>query len=103
MTTNCGRSLSRSLHRVAIAIAAGGVLVTSSSQANPSDTIALVSPRGLPELSRRNGEEMLLHQSIDGRTLLYIEQMHGAELATFDATHPAHIKAKGTELRDSLP
>ena len=55
MTTDCGRSLSRSLHRVGIAITASGVLVTSGSHANPSDQIVLVSPRDLPELSRRDG------------------------------------------------
>jgi hypothetical protein len=104
MTTNCGRSLSRSLHRVGIAIAASGVLVTSVSHANFSDQIVLVSPRDLPELSRRNGTGTLLHQSIDGRTLFYIEQMHGTELATFDVTDPAHDKAKGAvELHDSGP
>jgi len=102
MTTNCGRSLSRSLHRVAIAIAASGVLATYGSQANPSDNIILMSPKDLPELSRRNGEGTLLHKSIDDRTLLYIEQMHGTELATFDVADPAHIKAKGTvPLHDS--
>jgi hypothetical protein len=104
MTTNYGRSLSRSLHRVVIAIAASGVLVTSGSHANPSDKLVLVSPRDFPELSRRNEEGMLLHQSIGGSARLYIEQMHGTELATFDLTDPAHIKAKGTvELRDSGP
>jgi hypothetical protein len=104
MTTNCGRSLSRRLHRVAIAIAASGVLVTYGGQANPSDRIILVPPSVLPELSERNGEVMLLHQSIEGRTLSYIEQMQRAELATFDLTGPAHIKAKVTvELHDSEP
>jgi hypothetical protein len=104
MTTNCGRSLSRSLHRVVIAIAASGVLVASGSHANPSDKPVLVSPRDFPELSRRNEEGMLLHQSINSSTLLYIEQMHGTDLATFDVTDPALIKAKGTvELHDSGP
>jgi hypothetical protein len=103
MTSNCGRSPSRRLHRVVIAIAASGVLVTSGSLANPSNKIVLVPPEDLPELSRRNGEGAPLHDSIDGGTLLYIEQMHGAELAAFDVTHPFHIKAKGTvvELHDS--
>jgi hypothetical protein len=104
MTSDCGRSLSRRLHRVAIAIAAGGVLVTSGSQANPSDKIVLVPPEHLQELSRRNGERAALHDSIDGGTLLYIEQMHGAQLATFDVIDPARIKARGTvELHDSGP
>jgi hypothetical protein len=34
---------------------------------------------------------MMLHDTTDGRTLLYIEQNHGARLAIFDVTDPAHV------------
>jgi hypothetical protein len=39
---------------------------------------------------------MLLHETIDGRTHLYIEQKHGAQLAMFDVTDPGHVKGEGS-------
>lgn len=82
--------------RVAIAIVASGIMAATGIQAKASDTIVLVPPKDLPEMSRRSGEAMLLHESIDGRTLLYVEQIQGSGLATFDVTDPSHIKAEGT-------
>jgi hypothetical protein len=46
-------------------------------------------------LARQSGNAMLLHETSDGRTLLYIEQNRGARLATFDVTDPVHIKGEG--------
>ena|SRR5258708_3996395 len=60
---------------------------------HPSNTIILVRPTNLPEPARQAGEAMLLDQSRNGRTLLYIEQDQGARLAIFDVTDPANIKA----------
>ena len=60
---------------------------------HPSNTIILVRPTNLPEPARQSGEAMLLDQSRNGRTLLYIEQDQGARLAIFDVTDPANIKA----------
>jgi hypothetical protein len=88
-----GRTLSRRFRRVAIAIAASGVAATGSL-ANPSDTIVPAPPIDLPELCRRSGEEVFLHETIDGRTLPYIEQIHVAGLATFDVSDPAHTVPK---------
>jgi hypothetical protein len=45
---------------------------------------------------------MLLHETGDGRTLLYVEQNHGARLAIFDVTDPASIKQeKAAQLKAS--
>jgi hypothetical protein len=55
----------------------------------------LVSPAELPELARQSGEAMLLHETGDGRTFLYLEQGHGARLAIFDVSDPGDIKARG--------
>jgi hypothetical protein len=39
---------------------------------------------------------MLLHDTTDGRTLLYIEQNQGNRLAIFDVTDPGHVKGEGS-------
>jgi len=59
---------------------------------HPSNKIIVVRPADLPELARVTGQAMLLHETGDGRTLLYIEQNHGARLAIFDVSDPAHVK-----------
>ena len=54
--------------------------------------VVLVRPADLPESARQTGEAMLLHETGDGRTFLYIEQNQGARLAVLDVTDPANIK-----------
>lgn len=66
-----------------------------------SDKIIVVRPAELPELARVAGQAMMLHDTLDGRTLLYVEQNHGARLAIFDVTDPAHVKAEGSTLVDA--
>jgi hypothetical protein len=68
---------------------------TRSAEAknHPSNKIIIVQPMNLPEPARQTGEAMLLDQSRNGRTLLYIEQDQGSRLAVFDVTDPASIKA----------
>jgi hypothetical protein len=66
---------------------------TAEARNHPSNKIILVNPTNLPEPARQAGEAMLLDQSRNGRTLLYIEQDQGARLAVFDVTDPASIKA----------
>jgi hypothetical protein len=61
-----------------------------------SDKIIVLGPGDLPELARVTGQAMMLHGTMDGRTLLYIEQNYGARLAIFDVTDPAHVKAEGS-------
>jgi hypothetical protein len=89
------------MKRVAIAIIATGVVVATAVHAAPSNHIVLVPPADLPELARQSGDAMFLHETSDGRTLLYIEQNQGARLATFDVTDPAHIKGEGSAQLDS--
>src|ERR1700723_1128248 len=60
------------------------------------DKIIVVGPADLPELARVTGQAMMLHDTMDGRTLLYIEQNHGARLAVLDVTDPAHVKTEAS-------
>jgi hypothetical protein len=94
------QQLSMRLRRVAMAIVAGG-LASSAVHANPSNNIVLVPPTQLPALARQSGEALFLHETIDGRTLLYVEQSQGTRLAAFDVTDPIHIKGEGSVQLDA--
>jgi len=87
--------LSKGLRRVAIAIVASGILATPAVYAKASN-IVLVPPTALPESARKTGEAMFLHDTADGRTLLYIEHSQGSELAILDVTDPVHVRAWGS-------
>ena len=69
---------------------------------HPSSKIIVVRPADLPELARIPGQAMLLHETGDGRTLLYVEQNHGARLAIFDVTDPASIKQEKAAQLEAL-
>jgi hypothetical protein len=82
--------------QLTLAIAAAFTLTgTAEARNHPSNKIILVRPTELPDLARVAGQAMLLHATGDGRTLLYIEQDNGAQLAIFDVTDPAKIKEEG--------
>ena len=66
-----------------------------------SDKVIVVRPADLPESARVTGQAMMLHDTMDGRALLYIEQNHGARIAIFDVTDPAHVKAEGSAQVDA--
>jgi hypothetical protein len=83
------------LRRAAIAIVASGIAAQTGC-AGSSNNLIVVPPTHLPELARQPGESMFLHETIDGTTLLYVEQNQGARLAILDVTDPAHIKGKGS-------
>jgi len=74
---------------------------TAEARNHSSNKIILVRPTELPELARVAGQAMLLHETGDGRTLLYIEQNHGTQLAIFDVTDPAKIKQYGAVQLDA--
>jgi len=95
------RDQPKRLRRAARAIVTCGLMAASAAHANSSDNIVLVPPTELPALARQTGEAMFLHDTIDGRTLLYVEQNHGARLATFDVTDPVHITGKGSVRLDA--
>jgi hypothetical protein len=95
------RRFSKCLRRVAAAIVASRTAATSLAYAWPSDKPIVVQPAALPELARQAGQAMLLHNSDDGRTLLYVEQSQGTRLAIFDVTNPARIKSAGAMQLDA--
>jgi hypothetical protein len=80
-----------------IAVAAvTGLLLTLPVQAeikSHSGNLIIEQPADLPEMARTPGQALLLYQAHDGQTYLYVEQQNGAQLAIFDVTDPAKIKA----------
>jgi hypothetical protein len=102
MKENTNRKFSGSFRQIATIIVAIGIAAVPVVHAKPkpataamtskhSDRIILVRPTDLPELARQGGEAMLLHETGDGRTLLYVEQNGGTRLAVYDVTDPSHI------------
>jgi hypothetical protein len=96
MTQNVNRGFSKGLRRLAIAIVVTGSVAAPAAYAKPADNLIVVPPTDLPEVARQTGEAMFLHQTLDGRTLLYIEHNQGAELAILDVTDPGHVKGEGS-------
>jgi hypothetical protein len=103
ITSNFSKTLCRAT--ITVAIMAAGITVAPAVQAKPKPKvmttsdgtkIVLASPQSLPELARQNGEAMLLHETGDGRTFLYVEQDHGSRLAIFDVSDPSDIKARAS-------
>jgi len=58
-------------------------------------SIIVESSSNLPEMAQRQSEAMYLHNTGDGRTLLYLEQNSGQTLGILDVTDPAAIRAIG--------
>ena len=92
---------SKFVRRAMIAIVATCTFAAPAAYSRISNNLVVVPPTDLPELARQTGEAMLLHETIDGRTHLYIEQNHGAQLAIFDVTDPAHVKGEGSAQIDA--
>src|ERR1700742_4792861 len=57
-----------------------------------SKTIAVESPENLPILAQTNAEAMYLHDTNDGKAILYIETQNGQQLTALDVTNPARIQ-----------
>jgi hypothetical protein len=87
--------------RALIAIATASTLASPAAYSRSADHLIVVPPSDLPELARQTGDAMLLHETSDGRTLLYIEQNNGAQLALFDVTDPGRIKSEGSAQIDA--
>jgi hypothetical protein len=96
MRQNADSSFSKCLRGVAIAIVASGAVAAPAAYAKPDNNLIFVSPTELPPMVRQGGEAMFLHQTVDGRTLLYVEHKQGAGLDVLDVTDPGHIKAEGS-------
>ena len=82
--------------RTARTLVACGAVAAAAVRANPSNTVFVVPPSDLAPLAQEAGEAMLLHEAVDGRVFLYIEQNRGTQLASFDVTDPVHIKSRGS-------
>jgi hypothetical protein len=95
MKANVGVKLPNNIQKLAIT-AMSAILASPVTYANPSNRTVLVPPTNLPTLAQQSGEAMFLHDTWDGRTLLYVEQRQGAQLAIFDVTDPAHVKGEGS-------
>src|ERR1700722_5149400 len=89
------------VRQAVIALVATGALAAPAAYSRPSNNLIVVPPTDLPELARQTGEAMFLHNTLDGKTHLYIEQNHGAQLAIFDVTDPSHVKGEGAAQIDA--
>jgi hypothetical protein len=72
----------------------GSVFSAFAAHAGNTSNIVVIPPSGLPESSRQYSEAMMLHETVSGRSYLYIEQEQGSKLAVLDVTNPARIKAE---------
>jgi hypothetical protein len=87
--------------QLTLAAAAALTLTASADAKNRPNKIIVVRPTDLPELARMPGEAMMLHATGDGKTHLYVEQNHGAQLAIFDVTDPANVKQESAAQLDA--
>ena len=100
MSERANQKWSAFLRRVAASMVASGAAAISVAHAWPSDKPVVVEPAALPKLAQQPGQAMLLYGAADGRTLLYVEQSQGKQLAIFDVTYPSHIKSAGVAQLD---
>ncbi len=89
-------SFRKGLRGAAMAIIASGAVAAPSAYAKPANNLIFVPPTELPATVRQGGDAMFLHRTLDGRTLLYVEQGNGSVLAVLDVTDPGHVKAGGS-------
>jgi hypothetical protein len=87
--------------QIALAAVAAFTVTGQAEARSHSNKLIVVRPAELPELAQMPGQAMTLHATGDGRTILYIEQNHGARLAIFDVTDPAHVKQEGSAQVDA--
>ncbi len=67
-------------------------LASSAALGQHSKTIVVVSPDALPVLAYKNPAAMYLHDTNDGRTILYVEAENGLALTTLDVSDPSDIQ-----------
>jgi hypothetical protein len=87
--------------RLAIVLGLSAMAPFQMIHANSLGTVVVVPPSELPALAQQGGEAMFLRDVWDGRTLLYIEQDQGSQLAIFDVTDPARVKGEGSAPLDA--
>jgi hypothetical protein len=89
------------ISQLTVAVVAAFTLTGQAEAKSRANRIVVERPADLPELAQKAGQAMLLHNTEDGRTLLYIEQNRGAQLAIFDVSDPAHVKEEGSAQLDA--
>lgn len=89
------------ISQLTVAVVAAFTLTGQAEAKSRANRIVVERPADLPELAQKAGQAMLLHNTEDGRTLLYIEQNRGAQLAVFDVSDPAHVKEEGSARLDA--
>jgi hypothetical protein len=87
--------------QLTVAVVAAFTVTGQAEAKGRANGIIVERPADLPELAQKAGQAMLLHDTEDGRTLLYIEQNRGARLAIFDVSDPAHVKEEGSARLDA--
>ena len=85
-------SVSDYASRLAMALLACAAVAAPAAYARSVSNTVLVPPANLPAAARQPGEAMFLHDTVDGRTLLYIQHEPGSGMTVLDVTDPAHIK-----------
>jgi hypothetical protein len=83
--------VNKTIGKIAVA---GTIFSAFLAHASGVGRIVVVPPSELPAVSREYSEAMMLHETVSGRTFLYIEQEQGTKLAILDVTNPARIKAE---------
>jgi hypothetical protein len=101
MKQTINRRSSNFVRQTVIALVATGALAAPAAYSRTSNNLIVVPPTDLPELARQTGEAMFLHNTLDGKTHLYIEQNQGTRLAIFDVTDPSHVKGEGSAQIDA--
>jgi hypothetical protein len=83
-------------HRINKIMVAAIFAATVSVQANAkthSNSVVVVSPSDLPEMAQRNSQDLYLHETGGGQTVLYLEQDQGRTLAILDVSDLGKIRA----------
>ena len=73
MIQNVDGKVSKYGGAMVMALLACAAITAPAAYARPASNTVLVPPANLPAAARQSGEAMFLHDTLDGRTLLYIE------------------------------
>ena len=88
-----------------LAVATFAFVSTCAQASTPAKSDFIIQALSTnPAFTQNTSQDLLLHNSTNGSTYLYVEQQHGAILSIFDVTNPArmtlaasvHLDARGT-------
>lgn len=77
-------------------LAVAGIATLRAEIRSKSNEIIVLQPSDLPEGAKGGGNSLFLHGDAVGNTYLYVEQMDGHRLTTFDVTDPSKIRFVST-------